>query len=124
MVVDMLLRARVGRGDALLVGPAFRNQALLGTTFFVLAIVIAGVPPLSGFVAKLLMLRSLVSSPIYPLLWASILLSSLLAILGFSRSGSLLFWKCGSASENAKDTQSTYLSNEGVMSRSPTLVLQ
>jgi multicomponent K+:H+ antiporter subunit D len=48
-------------------------------------------PPLSGFVGKLLILDAFRSEA--PLIWTVILVSSFLMILGFARAGSQLFWK-------------------------------
>ncbi len=50
-------------------------------------------PPLSGFIGKLLVLDAVRASAHATWLWALILSTSLIAIVGFSRAGSLLFWK-------------------------------
>lgn len=57
--------------------------------FFAAAIAMAGLPPLSGFVGKLLILSAIPS----PLGWSVVLLASLASLIGFARLGSDLFWK-------------------------------
>ena len=49
----------------------------------------AGLPPLSGFPAKLMVLQAL---PLWPV-WTILLGGTFLAIVGFARTGSALFWK-------------------------------
>ena len=49
---------------------------------------------LSGFVGKLLILDALTVRPGWPWLWALVLGGSLMALVGFGRAGSLVFWKC------------------------------
>ena len=51
-------------------------------------------PPLSGFVGKLLILEAATDQAHWPWLWAVVLGGSLLAMIGFARAGSLVFWKC------------------------------
>lgn len=69
----------------------------------------SGMPPLSGFVGKLLVLDGVRASPHAGWFWWLILSTSLIAIVGFSRGGSLLFWKshalpAAPASGRAADT--------------------
>ena len=70
-----------------------RRDGLTAALYMAAAIAMAGMPPLSGFVGKLLVLDALRSDP---LAWAMILLSSLLTMIGLARSGSDLFWKAPS----------------------------
>ncbi len=93
LIIDMVIIRRSGEGDALTLGGRFEHIGLLGAMFFVAAIGVLGMPPLSGFVGKLLIMDSIRSVEGWPILWAMILVSSLLAIIGFSSSGSLVFWK-------------------------------
>jgi multicomponent K+:H+ antiporter subunit D len=51
----------------------------------------AGMPPLSGFLGKLLILDAFRGSE--ALVWSVVLVSSFLMILGYARAGSTLFWK-------------------------------
>ncbi len=76
------------RSATLQTGPHL--PAPLAALFFATAIALAGLPPLSGFIGKLLVLDALRD---HPALWALILTTSFLMILGFARAGSALFWK-------------------------------
>ena len=57
------------------------------------AVAMAGMPPLSGFVGKLLVLQATGASSIWGVIWATVLITSLIAIAGMMRAGSLVFWK-------------------------------
>ena len=86
------------RGSAQLVArPRIAHQGLIAGLFFVSAIALAGMPPLSGFIGKLLVLDAMRGDA--PLIWTVVLLSSLLLILGFARAGSVLFWKSHATGE-------------------------
>jgi multicomponent K+:H+ antiporter subunit D len=75
-------------------------MAFLGLSFIVCALVITGMPPLSGFVAKVLMLSTLLdgppgADPQGAAVWAMLALligSGLFAMIGLSRSGVRYFW--------------------------------
>jgi multicomponent K+:H+ antiporter subunit D len=53
----------------------------------------AGMPPLSGFLGKLMILDATRGQW---LIWATILGTSIIAIVGFGRAGSIVFWKAHS----------------------------
>ena len=75
-------------------GVSWRDMVLLvGGLFFVAAIAMTGMPPLSGFIGKLLVLDGVRASAHASWFWALILSTSLIAIVGFSRAGSFVFWK-------------------------------
>jgi multicomponent K+:H+ antiporter subunit D len=85
-----------GRGeskDRLEAGPAPAPLAWIGALFAVTAIAAAGLPPLSGFVAKLFVLDALEGTPGWGVSWTLLLLASLTAVVALSRAGSALFWK-------------------------------
>lgn len=62
----------------------------MGALFLIAALALAGMPPLSGFVGKLLILDAWQDHMLQ--VWAAVLVTSFLMILGFARAGSLL-WK-------------------------------
>jgi len=69
------------------------QSTLMGGLFFAAAIALAGLPPLSGFLGKLLLMDAWRDQAL--LIWPAILVSSFLMLVGLSRAGSLLFWKSG-----------------------------
>lgn len=80
------------RGNATLTAqPRIAQQGLIAALFFANGIALAGMPPLSGFLGKLLVLDALRADA--ALIWTVILVSSFLMVLGFGRAGSVLFWK-------------------------------
>ncbi len=84
-------------GDSLERAPVFHQSGLLAVLFFIAAIAMAGMPPLSGFIGKLLILDAARDSDAMIWVWSVILVTSLMCIVGFGRAGSILFWKSASA---------------------------
>ncbi|MQY42994.1 monovalent cation/H+ antiporter subunit D [Epibacterium sp. SM1969] len=74
------------------------QNGLIAALFFVAAIALAGMPPLSGFIGKLLVLDAARNHEMVWTIWAVILISSLVTILGLARAGTLIFWKSYDAS--------------------------
>jgi multicomponent K+:H+ antiporter subunit D len=93
LIADRVASRRPGQGDALSVAPRFAHLGLLAATFFIAAITMTGMPPSSGFIGKLLILDAVRSHQAAVWIWSIILGTSLLAIVGFGRAGSTLFWK-------------------------------
>ena len=67
-----------------------RLPGRLAVLFLVAAIATAGLPPLSGFLGKLMVLQATTGSMV--LVWPVVLLGSFLALIGLSRAGSAVFW--------------------------------
>lgn len=85
---------RTGRKDLELTPqPPISGAALTAGMFFAGAIAMAGLPPLSGFLGKLLVLDAAFETPLMVWIWVIVLGSSLISILGFARAGSVVFWK-------------------------------
>jgi len=98
LIADQVAMRRSRAGDRLALAPPVAQAPLLGGLYFVVAIAVCGMPPLSGFIGKLLILDSARTSVSASWIWGLILGTSLLAIVGFSRAGSLVFWKSTSVS--------------------------
>jgi multicomponent K+:H+ antiporter subunit D len=96
LIVDQV-QARRGTG-ALVALPPMIGSGMIAGFFFVTAIAMAGMPPLSGFVGKLLVMDSLRLTTNWHIYWALVLGTSLIAVVGFARAGSVLFWKAHDAS--------------------------
>jgi multicomponent K+:H+ antiporter subunit D len=81
--------------EVVLVGRAIPFAlAFLGVTFAVFALVVAGLPPLSGFVSKVVMLMALldIRTPAAWTFFAVLILSGLLAAMALIRVGMRHFW--------------------------------
>lgn len=93
LVVDLVRERRGALGGALVPGPRLAQHGMIAALFFGAAIATAGMPPLSGFVGKLLILDAVRGMDEVWLIWAVILGTSLVAIVGFGQAGSAVFWK-------------------------------
>ncbi len=91
LIADLV---RSGRADVgLRAAPQVSGAPLTAALFFGAAIGMVGLPPLSGFVGKLLILDAATASPLVVWIWAVVLGASLISLVGFGRAGSTLFWK-------------------------------
>jgi multicomponent K+:H+ antiporter subunit D len=102
LLVDLLADGRGRIADRLVPGAGVARPALLGTMFLLAGMAMVGLPPLSGFVGKVVILDSLRAAPGAGLAWAVILGTSLLLLVGYARAGSTLFWKAATAVEGRR----------------------
>ncbi len=99
LLAGSIRRQRGTHGDQLLaVAPPLRQPALFGVLFFIAAVAVAGIPPLSGFVGKLGLLAATtpgagISGAQTAWFWGAVLGGGLLGLIALSRAGSRLFWR-------------------------------
>ena len=93
LVADLVAERRGAQRDRFAAAPRIAQGGLVGGLFFLAAIAMTGMPPLSGFIGKLLVLDGVRASAHAVWFWALILTTSLIAIVGFARAGSFVFWK-------------------------------
>jgi multicomponent K+:H+ antiporter subunit D len=94
LIVDLVRQSRGHlelRTDAPVAG-----AALIAGMFMVAAIGMTGLPPLSGFVGKLMVLNAAFDTGPDVWIWTTVLVASLISVVGFARAGSVLFWKAQS----------------------------
>jgi multicomponent K+:H+ antiporter subunit D len=91
LVVD-LVQDRRGNDSLRVALPPTGQHGLITALFFGGAIAMAGMPPLSGFLGKLLVMDATRGANM-AVIWTAILATSLVTIIGFSRAGSQVFWK-------------------------------
>ena len=90
LVADLIIERRGPEISA--TEPMPQNEQIAGL-YFLGAIALAGMPPLSGFLGKLMVMDAAWGSPQLAVTWSVIVITSLVAIIGLARAGSLLFWK-------------------------------
>ena len=93
LVGDVVARRRAALSDRAEAGPVFAQREAAGLLFMAAAIAATGLPPLSGFIGKLLILRSVADVPGWGWAWGAILGTTLIGVIGFARAGSAIFWK-------------------------------
>ncbi|WP_170549680.1 monovalent cation/H+ antiporter subunit D [Ruegeria atlantica] len=97
LVADLVMERR---GGAIAPTAPMAQSGLVSALFFVGAIAMAGMPPLSGFIGKLLVLDTARDAPDANAIWAVILIGSFVTIVGLARAGTLIFWKSHDAQHN------------------------
>lgn len=93
LLADLIMRQRGATGDRIITGPAIPQAILLGSLFFIAAASIAGMPPLSGFIGKVMLLQAVGLDDRTFWLWIVVLMGSFTIVTALSRSGSTLFWR-------------------------------
>ncbi|MFW3173827.1 monovalent cation/H+ antiporter subunit D [Xanthomonas phaseoli] len=104
MVSDLIRRRRGSASDRKEVVAPLPGRAIPGTMFMIAAVAVAGLPPLSGFLAKAALLQHVPEGLVGPV-WTAVLGSSLLIVIGLTRAGVRLFWRVPAAAETAPELQ-------------------
>ncbi|MBB5322018.1 monovalent cation/H+ antiporter subunit D [Marinobacter oulmenensis] len=93
LVASLVAGQRGTAGDRIVTAPPMRNRTFLSVLFMVGAVAAAGLPPLSGFVGKILILQSVPAGVEMAWLWGVLLMGSFLSLVAYSRAGSIVFWR-------------------------------
>lgn len=108
LLVEVIAVQRGDDGDALHSASPVVQPALLGLLFLLAGIAVVGIPPLSGFIGKLSILQSAGPTPAVAWVWAVVLTTSLLALIGVGRAGNTLFWDTARPDAGDGDVQATF----------------
>ncbi len=92
LLADVIARQRGALGDALTPARDLAQPVLLGALFFMGAMALVGLPPLSGFLGKVIILQAAQGEAQVAWVWGVVLAGSLLGLVALSRAGSVIFW--------------------------------
>ncbi|KAF7774477.1 multicomponent K+:H+ antiporter subunit D [Pseudoalteromonas citrea] len=92
ILADLIGRQRGKVADRITVGRPVTQPILLGFGFVIAAVAAIGMPPLSGFIAKIWLLKATFNSEYGIVFWPLYLLASLALLVGISKAGSTVFW--------------------------------
>ena len=92
LLTDLFGRSRDDMGDRLHPGPQIRRAALFGLAFLFGGATVAGVPPSSGFLGKLMVLQSAKDATALAPIWTVIVVTSVLMLVACARAGSIVLW--------------------------------
>jgi multicomponent K+:H+ antiporter subunit D len=93
LIADVISTQRGKAEDRFVRARAMANPIFLGISFAVVAIAVIGMPPLSGFIGKIMLLQAAHSVAEIAWVWPTLLISSLGALIALSRAGTTLFWR-------------------------------
>lgn len=89
--------------DHLKIAPRMKQAKLLGGVYFTIALMMAGLPPFSGFLGKVFILQATHNQDYQAWIITVILMVSLLSILALTRVGFVLFWRAYAPEEDPKE---------------------
>lgn len=93
LLADIIARGRGSFADRLERGYAIPNAVLAGSMFMFAAVAMTGMPPLSGFFGKVLILSASLDHLWAGLILTVVLLAGFIMIISLVRTGSLLFYQ-------------------------------
>ena len=82
------------------IAPQMKQHKVVSLVFFLIALMMAGLPPFSGFLGKVFILQATSHSPYQLVIIAVVLIVSLLSIIAFTRIGFVLFWRATMPEDN------------------------
>lgn len=93
LLADMIARQRGQAEDRFVRSRPLMQPRLLAILFSIGALAMIGMPPLSGFIGKIMILQATQTLTESLWLWPLVLLGSLAALITFSRGGTTVFWR-------------------------------
>ncbi|MDP1583572.1 MAG: monovalent cation/H+ antiporter subunit D [Bradyrhizobium sp.] len=101
LLADRVSRQRGAVADVFEKGPRIAGILATGGAYLILAVAASGVPPLSGFLGKIMVMQSLQETSTAVGAWAAMLLSGFVVALVLARAASTFFWEPGRADKQA-----------------------
>ena len=89
--------------DHLKVAPKMKQEKAIAASFFIIALIMEGLPPFSGFLGKVLLLQATAHQAYQGWIIAIVLIVSLLSIIAFTRVGFILFWRATVPEQDQKE---------------------
>lgn len=89
--------------DHFKIAPQMKQHKVVALTYFTIALMMAGLPPFSGFLGKVFILQATAHSPYQLLIIVTILVVSLLSIIAFTRVGFVIFWRATKPEDNPNE---------------------
>jgi multicomponent K+:H+ antiporter subunit D len=93
LLVGRIAEARGEAADCIAHAPRPAAWHGLGAAWMVLAVAVTGLPPLSGFLGKMMLLSAAPAGPAGAAIWATFILSGFVGALAMARAGSVVFWE-------------------------------
>jgi multicomponent K+:H+ antiporter subunit D len=93
LLVGRIAAARGAAADRVEHAPRPAAWQALGAAWLLLAVAVTGLPPLSGFLGKVMILSAAPAGAAGAAIWAVLILSGFAGALAMARAGSVVFWE-------------------------------
>lgn len=125
LLADVIARGRGVHEDRFESAPIMPNAIVIGSVFMFAAIAMTGMPPLSGFLGKVLILSAALDQAWFFAILGVVLISGLIMIVAMARAGSLLFYRTQPADvlPGEKLNTTAFIAVIGLFAASPLLVI-
>lgn len=92
LLAGLIGEQRGNAADRICAGPPVSQPKFLGVCFLVAGIAVIGMPPLSGFIAKVWLLETTINLEYTMVFWPLYILASLAILVSVAKAGSTVFW--------------------------------
>lgn len=101
LIADLISKQRGKAQDRYVTARQMTHNKFIGTAFFIAALASVGLPPLSGFLGKIVILKSAEGFTEMAWVWSIVLLSGLASLVAMSRAGTTIFWRHSKGNSNS-----------------------
>ncbi|MFT4777446.1 MAG: multicomponent K+:H+ antiporter subunit D [Oleispira sp.] len=124
LIADLIGKQRGKAEDRYVIARNMNNPTIIGIFFFIAALTVVGMPPLSGFAGKILILQAAQGMTEIAWVWPAVLLAGLASLVAISRAGTTLFWRStGDANSDEPISRLKLIAIGLLLCASPVLVL-
>ena len=92
LLAELVAAQRGDAADRLVPASPVSQPTLLGVLMLLAAASAAGLPPLPGFIGKLMLLQASTDHSWQVTIWSTVLAVGFLTLIGLARAGSIMFW--------------------------------
>ena len=103
LLSDIIGKQRGKAEDRYVIAREMKHAKVSGIAFFIAALTVVGMPPLSGFVGKVLILQAAQGMQEMVWVWPVVLLAGLASLVALSRAGTTIFWRAAGGDGGNED---------------------
>lgn len=124
LIADLIAKQRGKAEDRYVIARNMHHEKTIGIAFFIGALTVVGMPPLSGFVGKVLILQAAEGMVEMAWVWPVVLIAGLASLVALSRAGTTIFWRStGEVNDDESISSLQFVAIALLLLASPLLVI-